>query len=73
MPIYEYVCRSCEAEFEELVRMGTADADITCPSCGSHEAKRRLSVFSSGAGRDGASPGGRSASLAGGCGPSGFG
>ena len=70
MPIYEYLCKSCEAEFDELVRMGTPDAEIECPSCGKHEAKRKLSLFASCAGHGGGfGAGGGGAS---GCGSSGF-
>ena len=32
MPIYEYVCMSCESHFEELVRY---DETPPCPDCGS--------------------------------------
>ena len=34
MPIYEYVCMSCESHFEELVRV---DETPPCPDCGSDE------------------------------------
>jgi putative FmdB family regulatory protein len=43
MPLYEYVCMSCESHFEELVR---DDRDPPCPECGSEKAKRQFSVFS---------------------------
>ena len=42
MPIYEYVCMSCESHFEELVRH---DETPPCPDCGSEKAKRQFSVF----------------------------
>jgi putative FmdB family regulatory protein len=32
MPIYEYHCTACDAEFELLVRSSTVP---TCPQCGS--------------------------------------
>jgi putative FmdB family regulatory protein len=47
MPIYEYRCKSCETEFEDLVRLGTPDEEIECPSCGEYRAERRLSLTSS--------------------------
>ncbi|MBW2526144.1 MAG: zinc ribbon domain-containing protein [Deltaproteobacteria bacterium] len=53
MPIYEYRCQSCDTEFEDLVRMGTPDEEIECPSCGQHEAKRQLSLTSSHSGTPG--------------------
>ncbi len=42
MPIYEYVCMSCESHFEELVRN---DEIPPCPDCGSEKAKKQFSVF----------------------------
>jgi putative FmdB family regulatory protein len=42
MPIYEYVCMSCESHFEELVRQ---DETPPCPDCGSEHAKRQFSAF----------------------------
>ena len=42
MPIYEYVCMSCESHFEELVRV---DETPPCPDCGSANANRQFSTF----------------------------
>ncbi len=42
MPIYEYVCMSCESHFEELVRNGETPP---CPDCGSAKAQKQFSVF----------------------------
>jgi putative FmdB family regulatory protein len=42
MPIYEYVCMSCESHFEELVR---GDETPPCPDCGAKKVSRQLSVF----------------------------
>ncbi len=44
MPIYEYICSSCENEFEELVFK--IDERINCPECGTVKVERALSVFS---------------------------
>ena len=41
MPIFEYSCKQCQAEFELLVRAGT---ELACPKCGSAELDRKLSV-----------------------------
>ena len=41
MPIYEYICRACDAHFEALVRGETKPA---CPSCGSIEGERLFSL-----------------------------
>ena len=43
MPIYDYRCRSCDERYDELVRR--PDDAVTCPSCGSADAERLLSVF----------------------------
>ena len=41
MPIYEYICRSCDAQFEALVR---GAALPPCPSCGSTDGERLFSL-----------------------------
>jgi putative FmdB family regulatory protein len=43
VPIYEYWCVACRAGFEKLRPMGSKDADVQCPKCGS-PVKRMLSV-----------------------------
>ena len=41
MPIYEYACKDCGHEFEELVR---GLEQPTCPSCGTSRIERQMSV-----------------------------
>lgn len=41
MPIFDFVCKQCNNEFEALVR-GTAAAK--CPACGSEKLERQLSM-----------------------------
>ena len=43
MPIYEYVCMSCESHFEELVRMD--DESPACPDCGNTKVAKQFSAF----------------------------
>ena len=43
MPIYEYRCKQCEAEFEKYVP-GAATV-VACPTCASDQVMRKLSVF----------------------------
>ena len=43
MPIYEYACRNCGHEFEQLIRTGDTAA---CPSCKGQELERLLSHVS---------------------------
>jgi putative FmdB family regulatory protein len=41
MPIYEYACLACGAEFEKLVQRPSA---VVCVSCQSDRVSRRLSL-----------------------------
>ncbi|HUR37690.1 MAG TPA: zinc ribbon domain-containing protein [Terriglobales bacterium] len=45
MPIYEYICRSCEKQFEAIVN-GSQQAH--CPACDSIELDQQLSAFAVG-------------------------
>ena len=70
MPIYEYVCETCNLEFEHLQR---ADEKPVCPSCGT---KRLAKKFSVPAAHTGASDPARDAGMCnptGGCGGGGCG
>jgi putative FmdB family regulatory protein len=60
MPLYEYSCPLCGAEFEEIVPSSRADS-VACPACGSKRAERKLSAFAAG--------GSRKAPPSRGCGP----
>lgn len=50
MPIYEYVCNACGEQFSKLQKMGAGEGETTCPKCGSHEVKRKISACSIGGG-----------------------
>ncbi|MFH1807458.1 MAG: zinc ribbon domain-containing protein [Pseudomonadota bacterium] len=43
MPIYEFVCRGCHVEFEELVFH--RDESVSCPHCAAETVERKLSAF----------------------------
>ena len=43
MPIYEFKCRKCGSEFEELV-FGSSE-DVACPKCESSSIERLMSAF----------------------------
>ena len=45
MPIYEYTCDDCGAEFEELVR--SYEDTPNCPVCGSESISKKVSAFAS--------------------------
>lgn len=42
MPIFEYVCKKCKNQFEELV-FGQ-DEQAVCPSCGSTKTEKLMSA-----------------------------
>ena len=42
MPIYEYLCKSCEQQFEALVLRG--EEPKTCKACGGEQLERLLSL-----------------------------
>jgi putative FmdB family regulatory protein len=60
MPIYEYICDSCNERFEKIVI--NKQQEISCPNCSSKKASIQLSVFATAGG----SPPGGSASGSGG-------
>ena len=41
MPIFEYSCRACGRQFEQLVRTGDTPA---CPACASQDLEKLLSA-----------------------------
>jgi putative FmdB family regulatory protein len=45
MPIYEYVCRDCNAHFEVVRPMKDADAPVPCKKCHGDHIDRMLSLF----------------------------
>src|SRR5205823_1094926 len=42
MPTYEYACRACGFEFEEIQKMSDPPLDV-CPKCGAKAAQRLIS------------------------------
>jgi len=44
MPIYEYRCQSCGAEFEHLT-LSSTDDDVCCQECAGRRVIRLLSAF----------------------------
>ena len=41
MPIFDFICKGCQHQFEALVRGSTA---AVCPECGSAELEKQLSL-----------------------------
>lgn len=48
MPIFEYNCLKCKTKFEIFHKDREVEEDIICPSCGSANAKRLMSIPSIG-------------------------
>ena len=42
MPIFEYICKECEHQFEIIVNGSTR---VECPSCKSKRLEKQLSIF----------------------------
>jgi putative FmdB family regulatory protein len=42
MPLFDFVCKSCQHEFETLVRPGSTPE---CPSCHGRDLERQVSTF----------------------------
>jgi len=43
MPIYEYLCPTCNGRFQKLVQGFSDPAGLACPRCGSGEVRRAIS------------------------------
>ncbi len=47
MPLYEFGCLDCGAEFETLVHKPSERTEVKCPACGSQKLDERISSFAS--------------------------
>jgi putative FmdB family regulatory protein len=47
MPIYEFVCKECAKNFEDLVLSSSQINEVICPVCGSGQVKKKMSTFAS--------------------------
>ena len=43
MPIFDYICKNCNHEFESLVLHRTES--VCCPACGRDSVKKTVSLF----------------------------
>jgi putative FmdB family regulatory protein len=66
MPIFEYDCGKCQANFEILVFR--SDEAVNCPQCGAADVERRMSVFGFKSGGDKGAASSRMGSGASACG-----
>ena len=51
MPLYEFACKKCGHDFEELVRSQSEADSVRCATCRSRRIVRKFSVFGMGAAR----------------------
>lgn len=58
MPLYEYVCRACDTDFEALVP--TSRRDAACPQCGAAKTARKISLMAQAVVKEGRRSGGAS-------------
>ena len=65
MPIYEYHCNDCNADFEKLV-FGSS-LEVACEKCGSTKTEKLLSRFGMGRSSSDASSGSSDSAGCGGC------
>ena len=47
MPIYEYKCKECGAQFEEFQNINDSSENVICPECGEKKTERIMSAFAS--------------------------
>ncbi|MFH1748579.1 MAG: FmdB family zinc ribbon protein [Planctomycetota bacterium] len=45
VPIYEYNCKTCGEQFEQLIRSQSEERGVCCPACGEQQVERKLSVI----------------------------
>lgn len=45
MPLYEFKCKSCGHEFEEILSYSDRDSDVECKLCGSESERKPASSF----------------------------
>jgi putative FmdB family regulatory protein len=47
MPLYEYVCESCDHRYEAMQALSTKPEDTACPKCQMANSRRIMSSFAS--------------------------
>jgi putative FmdB family regulatory protein len=53
VPVFEYKCQKCGAEFDDLDSVDNRDKPHKCPACGSMKSERQMSVFCANSGDSG--------------------
>jgi putative FmdB family regulatory protein len=44
MPLYEYQCKTCGTQFQDLIMKREQEAGLSCPECGGSSLKRLISM-----------------------------
>ena len=47
MPLYEYLCKSCESKFEVLLSINEVSDELGCPECDSFDTTKVFAPFAS--------------------------
>ncbi len=47
MPLYEYVCESCDHQFETMQTLSSKPEETVCPKCNTAKSRRIMSSFAS--------------------------
>ena len=49
MPIFEFTCRKCGKQFEEILSLAELESETQrCPACGADKVERNFSLFATG-------------------------
>ncbi|HOH73835.1 MAG TPA: zinc ribbon domain-containing protein [Syntrophales bacterium] len=48
MPIYEFKCKKCGEEFEQILFTSDREEAVACPSCKSKQIRKLMSAFAGG-------------------------
>ena len=47
MPLYDYQCRNCGAEFDMLRSIKDDDSEVECPYCHEKDCEKKISLVAS--------------------------
>ena len=50
MPIYEFRCKKCKTQFEEIRPVGDDGKKLACPECGTKRPEKLFSSFAASSG-----------------------
>jgi len=48
MPIYEFKCKKCGEEFEQILFASDREEAVACPACKSKQTRKLMSTFAGG-------------------------